>query len=272
MRTRGGVGDGQGEGRVEAVESCGGLPVDGSFDVVLWLVIAAGVPVAVDDLFGRAFVVAEDEGGDGDSDADEVVVVGAAEEVALGFEIGADLDLEWCCDSADGVAEGGVGEAFHGEDVEREDGTELIEIEVSDDVFLGDGEVLREPSGAEETFLFAGEDTEEERASGGLLLEVFGEFDEECDVGGVVEGAVVEVVAEHGSAVAVAVEVRGEGDVFGGEFWIGAGEDGEDIGGGDVFAGGDESDASGKVERKGSEWGPFASSGDDFGRDCGRMR
>src|SRR5258708_12019899 len=92
---------------------------------------------------GRALVVAEDEAGDGDADADEVVVVGAAEEVALGLEVGADLDFELRGDGADGVAEGGVVEAFHGEDVEGEDGAELNEGKVPDDVFFGDGAVLR---------------------------------------------------------------------------------------------------------------------------------
>ncbi len=259
MRARGGVGDGESEGGVEAVEFCGGVPVDGGFDVVLRLVVAAGVPVAVDDFFGRAFVVAEDEAGDGDADADEVVVVGAAEEVAFGFEVGADFDFEWCGDGADGFAEGGVGEALHGEDVEGEDGAELVEIQVGDDVFFGDGEVLREVGGAEEAFFFAGEDAEEEGAGGGFVLKVFGEFDEESDVGGVVEGAVVEVVAENGSAVTVAVEVGGEGDVFGGEFGIGTGEDGEDVGGGDVFAGGGEADAGGEIEGEGCEWSSLAS-------------
>ncbi len=133
--------------------------------------IATSVPVAVGDLFGRAFVVAEDEGGDGDADADEVVVVGAAEEVALGFEVGAYLDFEWRGDGADGVAEGGVGEAFHGEDVEGEDGAELVEVEVGDDVFFGDGEMLGEVGRAEEAFFFAGEDAEEEGAGGGFVLE-----------------------------------------------------------------------------------------------------
>ena len=86
-------------------------------------------------------------------------------------------------------------------------------------------------------FLFASEDAEEERAGGGLVLKVFGQFDEEGDVGCVVEGAVVKVVAHDRCAVAVAVEVGGERDILGGEFWIAAGEDGEDVGGGDVFAG-----------------------------------
>ena len=152
MRARGRVGDGEGEGGVEAVELARCVPVDGGFDVVLGLVVAAGVPVSVDDFFGGALVVAEDEAGDGDADADEVVVVGAAEEVALGLEVGADFDVEFCGDGADGFAEGGVGEAFHGEDVEGEDGAELVEVKVGDDVFFGDGEVLREVGGAEEAF------------------------------------------------------------------------------------------------------------------------
>src|SRR5882757_15516 len=51
--------------------------------------------------------------GDGEGDADEVVVVGAAEEIAFWLEIGADLDFELCGDGADGFAESGVGEALH---------------------------------------------------------------------------------------------------------------------------------------------------------------
>ncbi len=77
-------------------------------------------------------------------------------------------------DGADGFAEGGVGEAFHREDVEGEDGTELVEIEVGDDAFFGDGEVLGEVCRAEEAFFFAGEDAEEEGAGGRVILEVFG--------------------------------------------------------------------------------------------------
>ena len=219
------VSDGDSEGFVECVEFCGGGPIDGGFDVVLWLVIAAGVPVAVGDLFGRAFVVAEDEACDGNADADEVVVVGSAEEPALGFEVGADFDLVLGGDGADGLAEGGVGETLHGEDVEGEDGAELVEIEVGDDVFFRDGEVLGEVLGAEEAFFFAGEDAEEERAGGRVVLEVFCEFGEEGYVGCVVEGAVVEVVAEDGGAVAVAVEVGGESYVLGSQFGVGAGED-----------------------------------------------
>ena len=52
------------------------------------------------------------------------------------------------------------------------------------------------------------------------MLQIFCEFEKESYVGCVVEGAVVEVVAEDGSAVAVAVEVGGERDVFGGEFGV----------------------------------------------------
>jgi hypothetical protein len=69
------------------------------------------------------------------------------------------------------------------------------------------------------------------------VLEVLGQIDEKCDVGSVVEGAVVELVAENRRAVAVAVEVSGERDVFGSEIGVGPGEDGEDVGGGDLFAG-----------------------------------
>jgi hypothetical protein len=109
LGARGCVCDGECKGFVEGVELCGGGPIDGGFDVVLGLVIAAGVPVAVGDLFGRAFVVAEDEAGNGDADADEVVVVGSAEEPALGFEVGADFDFELGRDCADDFSEGGVG-------------------------------------------------------------------------------------------------------------------------------------------------------------------
>ncbi len=157
--------------------------------------VAAGVPIAVDDFFGRALVVAEDEAGDGDADADEVVVVGAAEEVAFGFEVRTDFDFELGGDGADCVSQGGVGEAFHGEDVEGEDGAELVEVEVGDDVFFGDGEVLREVCGAQKALFFASEDAEEKTAGWWMMLEVSGELGEESDVGCVVEGAVVEVVA-----------------------------------------------------------------------------
>jgi hypothetical protein len=76
--------------------------------------------------------------------------------------------------------------------------------------------VLGEVGGAEEAFFFSGEDAEEEGTCGRVVLEIFRHFSEESYVGGVVEGAVVEVVAEDWSAVAVAVEVCGECYVFGG--------------------------------------------------------
>jgi hypothetical protein len=124
----------------------------------------------------------------------------------------------------------------------------LVEVQVGDDVFFRDSEVLGEVRGAEQAFFFAGEDAEEERASGSAIpivkfisecdpAKLVREFDEEGDIGCVVERAVVEIVAEDGGAVAIAVEVCGERDVLGGEFGVSAGEDGEDVGGGDVFAG-----------------------------------
>lgn len=111
--------------------------------------IAASVPVAIDDFFGGAFVVAEDEAGDGNADADEVVVVGAAEEIAFGLEIGADFDIEFLGDCACGGSEGGIVEAFHGENVEGEDGSQLVQVEVGYDTGSWHRGVSGEVCGAE---------------------------------------------------------------------------------------------------------------------------
>ena len=62
------------------------------------------------------------------------------------------------------------------------------------------------------------------RVDGKAGPQALGKVDEGSDVGGIVERAVVEVVAENGCAEAVAVEVGGEGDVLGGERRVGAGE------------------------------------------------
>ncbi len=92
-----------------------------------------------------------------------------------------------------------------------------------------------------------------------------GELEEGGDVGGVVECAVVEVVAVDGGAEAVAVEVGGEGDVLGGEGWVGSREDGDDVGGGDVFLGELEFGAEGEGQWQGWEGQAFFAVGDDPG-------
>ena len=47
-----------------------------------------------------------------------------------------------------------------------------------------------------------------------LPLEVFGELDEERNVSGVIESSVVQLVALDRSAVTIAVQMRGDDDVF----------------------------------------------------------
>ena len=73
-----------------------------------------------------------------------------------------------------------------------------------------------EPARAEQSLLLAGPHREQDRAlqfrARGLQL--LGEIDQGCDVGRIVEGAVVDAVAVPGLADAVAVQVRGDHDVF----------------------------------------------------------
>ncbi len=141
----GGVGDGVDEAIEEGVEFGGGIEVHGLGEVVLGAVVADLIPLAIALLGIGAGVVTEDKADGGDADAQEGILVGAAEQVALGLAVVADFNLHFCADVTSGLAERGVVDGLRSEDVERKERTQLIEIDVGDELFFGDGEVSSEP-------------------------------------------------------------------------------------------------------------------------------
>jgi hypothetical protein len=96
-------------------------------------------------------------------------------------------------------------------------------------------------AGAEETFFFGGDGEEKEaalRARGGREGGVgLGELEEDGGAGGVVEGAVEDLVAGEFGVAAEVVPVGGEDDVFVAVGGRGAVEAGDDVFGADVAGG-----------------------------------
>ena len=167
-------------------------------------------------------------------------MIGAAQQVALRLRVGLNADSHSAGDLLHGVAQRGLVERQRGQDGEREDRAELIEVDVGHQLLLGDGGMLREVARAEESFLLARDDGEQERSlefrAG--FVQPLGHVDQSRDVSRIVEGAVVDAVAIPGFAEAVAVEVRGNDDVFAGQRGVAAGQHRQDVVGFEIAAGG----------------------------------
>lgn len=155
-----GVGDGFGEAAEKVVEFRSRLGIPGLIHVVRRAVIAVGVPAPVDYFLRRAFLIAEDKSGGGNAALDEIKMIGAAHQVAIGLGIGLDADTHGFGYGASRVAERGIVQREHGEQFQREQRAKLIEIDVGHHALFGHGGVGDEIARAQKTFLFSGEDGE----------------------------------------------------------------------------------------------------------------
>src|SRR6185312_5817655 len=127
------------------VEFGGCVEIDRLRKVVLWAVVADLVPLAV-TLFGVGVgVVSEDEADSRDAYAQERIVVGAAQQAALGLAVFADVDAHRLADFARGQAEGRIVDGECGEDLEWEERPKLVEIDIGDEGLFGYGWIVDEP-------------------------------------------------------------------------------------------------------------------------------
>src|SRR5688500_3791222 len=149
---------------VEPVEVRRRLPVDLLPQVVLRRVVSLAVPSSVDALALRAPAIAEDEIRRRDPRLEERPVVGALQETALRLGIVLHGDAQRLRDRARVVAETRVVQRVHGEQLEREERAELVEVDVPDDPRSRHGEVGEEPPRTEEPLLLARDDRDDDRA------------------------------------------------------------------------------------------------------------
>src|SRR5207253_2038664 len=109
--------------------------------------------------------------------------------------------------------------------VQRKERTQLVEIDVCDNLLFGHSEVLREPARAEQSLLFAGEYAEK---YGATIADPFivrscgtaSKLHQQRNIICVIKRAVVETVAVHRFAVAVAIQVGGDDHVFVIQLWV----------------------------------------------------
>ncbi len=153
-------------------------------------------------------------------------MVGAVEVSGFGVRVGADGEAELLGHGFNRgieiVALGAGDFDFFG----RAEGRDVIEIQVERHFPGGNGRMLAEIFGTEQSLLFCGHGRENHRATGaGLSLrENARQLQHDTAAGGVVAGAVVNVVSWHFGADAEVVIVRGVDDGFVFQFGIRAGE------------------------------------------------
>ena len=236
-RTHRVVADGFDEIVKEAIEFRCSVEIHRLGKVILRPVITHLIPLAVTPSASVSRIVAKNEADGRNMNAEERILVRAGQKFALRLSIGADFNLHRGGNAACGFSESRIRQRLRGQDSQRKERAQLIEVDVGGKLCGGYGGVCHEPVRSEQTFLLTGESREQNAAFGyGQLmgLDVFCHLYQQCDVSRVVKGAVVEIVPVDRRAEAVAVEVRGDDDELRGQFRIGAGELGEDIGRTDV--------------------------------------
>ena len=219
-----GDGGGGGEGLPAEFEAeAGEFGVGG--EVHVRRVVVGEVVVTVGDvvvLFGEApggvvaFVeraCADGEGGH--SGAGHGEVVGAVVVAGFGVGVGDDGEVEAVGGGLDGGIEAGaLGAGDGGFEGLTAEGLDVVVVEVEGDLAGGDGRMLAKVFGAEQALLLCGDGGEDDgvgRLAGHGGPDA-GEFHEDGAAGGVVGGAVVDVVAGHAGDEAEMVVVGGVED------------------------------------------------------------
>jgi hypothetical protein len=187
----------------------------------------------------------------------ELEVVGAVEKSLLGFGVGCEHAVLAGKDGGGDVLQGGAAVADDLDVAGRTEDLDAVDVEVGERVAQRVERLLRVVAGAEQAFLFGGQGEEEQaalrplgRGQGGEGLR---QFDERRGAGGVVVGAVENLVAGQPRVAAEVVPVRGVDDVFMRAGRIGAGKAGDDVARGDVANGVGDGEVALERERDGAE-------------------
>jgi hypothetical protein len=217
-----GVGDFEAEVVEETGVGGGAFEIPPRFNLVGDFVVVGG------GVFGAAFFavaggLAEDvfagvgvEGGD--ALLRELEVIAAVEIALLGLGVGHEDAVGFFQDGGGKIVERRVAVADDLDVARRPDGLGAVDVEIGDGFRERVERALGVVAGAEETFFFGGDGEEKEAAlrpgggrEGGVGL---GELEEDGGAGGVVEGAVEDLVAGEFGVAAEVVPVGGEDNVF----------------------------------------------------------
>ena len=113
---------------------------------------------------------------------------------------------------------------MQGERLQREQRSQLIEIDHAHQLLLGQRWVLQPPARAEQALFLRRPRGEQHRSGKALAAPPFRQPREQCDIAGIIERAIVQPIAVHRFAKAIAIDMGAEQHHLAGLALVGAGQ------------------------------------------------
>ena len=191
--------------------------------------VTAHVPVAVDAFFIGARVIGEDEVHRRDAGLHERPGIDAADQVAQRLAVRADLDLQALGHRQRRIGQRVLAQPMQGERLQRKQWPQLIKVDDTRDLFLWHGRMLQPPARAQQALFLRRPRREQHRAGITLALAPCRQLTDQRHIAGIVQRAVVQAVAVHRLAKAIAIDMGAQQHHFAGLGLVGAGQQAEHL-------------------------------------------